>query len=201
MEGPTFKTKRKRRQLGKTDYYARLKMIRSGKIRAVIRKSLRRIFVHFTIARLGGDRTKSYTTSRELNEYGWEFSKNNIPAAYLTGYLGGVKAKEKDINEVIPDLGYQDSTKGNKINATVKGLVDAGLTIPHSASIFPSEKRLKGKHISDFASMLNDENEEKYERQFKAYIRKEIDPKEIPKVFSQTLSKIAKDYNEKPPDL
>jgi len=31
----------------------------------------------------------------------------------------------------------------------LKGLVDGGMEIPHSDSIFPSDERIKGAHISE----------------------------------------------------
>ena len=33
--------------------------------------------------------------------------------------------------------------------AALKGMVDAGLGVPHSEDIFPSEDRLAGAHIDD----------------------------------------------------
>ena len=46
--------------------------------------------------------------------------------------------------------GYQwMEIKGSRIYAALKGILDAGLNIPHSDGIFPNEERIKGKHISE----------------------------------------------------
>lgn len=200
MGGPDYRVKRKRRRKGKTDYYARLKML--GKTRAVIRKSLRQIIIHFSIAKIVGDKTLSFTSSIELMNYGWKYNKANIPAAYLTGYLAGVKARKKKIIEkAIPDFGFQKNTKGNKLNAAVKGVSDAEIDIPHSESVIPSIERIKGKHIAKFARNLKKESSAKYENQFGGYLRKNTDPTDISNVFSKTLRKIANTHEEEPPSI
>ena len=55
---------------------------------------------------------------------------------------------KKEIKEAILDLGLYPSTKGSRIYACVKGVLDAGLNIPCDESIFPSEERIKGLHIA-----------------------------------------------------
>lgn len=201
MEGPTYRVKRKRRRLGKTDYRLRYQLIRSGKIRAVIRTSLRKILIHFSKAKLGGDVTLSYSTSNELSDYGWEYNKVNLPAAYLTGVLAGFKAKKKEINEAIPDYGHQNNTRGNKLNAAVKGLNDAGIDIPYSQTVLPNVKRIRGEHIAKIAKNLKRTSKKRYKKQFSEYKRKGADPMEIPDAFSQTLGNIADTFGNEPPKI
>lgn len=201
MEGPTYRVKRKRRRLGKTDYRLRYQLIRSEKIRAVIRTSLRKIFIHFSKAKLGGDVTVSYSTSSELADYGWGYNKVNLPAAYLTGFLAGLKAKKEGINKAIPDYGHQNNTMGNKLNAAVKGLSDAGINIPHSQSVLPNGKRISGQHIAKIAENLKQKSKERYKRQFSEYRRKGLNPMEIPNTFSQTLSNIAEAFGKEAPKI
>ena len=40
-------------------------------------------------------------------------------------------------------------TAGGRAFATLKGLVDGGLEIPHSEKLYPDETRIKGEHISE----------------------------------------------------
>jgi large subunit ribosomal protein L18 len=54
------------------------------------------------------------------------------------------------ISEGIADIGLHASTKGNRIYAAVKGVVDAGVDVPHSPEIFPAEERISGKHIKEY---------------------------------------------------
>jgi len=138
----------KRRREDKTNYRKRLGLIKSNKTRLVIRKSLSNISIQFVNFIPKGDQTIASASSVELKKFGWNRT-GNIPAAYLTGLLAGKKAKDKKIEEAVLDLGLQRSTKGSRIYAALKGVLDSGVNVPHSADILPSEDRIKGKHISD----------------------------------------------------
>jgi len=96
-----------------------------------------------------GDKTLLTVNSRQLQDFGYTFSKSNLPAAYLTGLLFGKKMLALGISEGIADIGLHASTKGNRIYAAVKGVVDAGVDVPHSPEIFPAEERISGKHIKE----------------------------------------------------
>ena len=63
--------------------------------------------------------------------------------------LAGKKAREKNVDSAVLDLGLQTSTKGSRIYAALKGVIDSGISVPHSEDILPGEDRIKGKHISD----------------------------------------------------
>jgi large subunit ribosomal protein L18 len=95
-----------------------------------------------------------------LKKIGWT-KTGNVPAAYLTGLLAGKKAKEKNVTEAVLDLGLQTSTKGSRIYAALKGVLDAGINVPHSKDILPSEDRIIGKHISEEIAKQFDEIKKK----------------------------------------
>ena len=138
----------KRRMERRTNYRKRLALIKSGKVRLVIRKSLSNISVQLINFNPNGDQTVASAVSTELKKFGWT-KTGNVPAAYLTGLLAGKKAKEKNVKEAVLDLGIQTSTKGSRIYAALKGVLDAGVNVPHSKDILPSEDRINGKHISE----------------------------------------------------
>ena len=138
----------KRRRENKTNYRKRLALLKSDKTRLVIRRSLSNITVQFVNFLPKGDETIASATSAELKKFGWNRT-GNIPASYLTGLLAGKKAKDKKIDEAILDLGLNISTKGSRIYAALKGVLDSGIKVPHSEEILPSEDRIKGKHISE----------------------------------------------------
>jgi len=140
----------KRKRIGKTNYKKRLKLLLSNKPRLVIRKSINNVLAQVVQYDAKGDKVIVSAHSSELKKYGWDSSKKNLCAAYLVGLLIGGKAKKKDIKEVIVDIGLQKSVKGSKIYSLIKGCVDKGLIVPCSKEIFPSEDRIKGKHIKDF---------------------------------------------------
>lgn len=138
----------KRRRENKTNYKKRLALLKSRKTRVVIRKSLSNISVQFINFISKGDETIASANSTELKKLGWN-KTGNIPAAYLTGLLAGKKAKDKKIEEAILDLGLQTPTKGSRVYAALKGVLDSGIKIPHSKEVLPNDDRIKGKHISE----------------------------------------------------
>ncbi len=145
---PTYKMPFRRRREGKTNYRKRLALLKSGKHRLVVRKSLKYITVQIIGYDEVGDRTVVSVSSKQLRSFGWQFSCDNIPAAYLTGMLIAKKAGEKKIKEVVLDTGLYTSTKGSRIYAVVKGVRDGGLQINVDEKMFPSEDRIAGKHIA-----------------------------------------------------
>jgi len=135
----------KRRREQKTDYKLRLKLLKSGKTRLVIRRSLDNIRVQFVNFNINGDKTESSSISSELKKMGWNHGTGNLPAAYLTGFIAGSKTKTK---EAILDIGMHMNTKGSRIYAALKGVIDAGIAVPHSEEILPDMERIMGKHIN-----------------------------------------------------
>jgi large subunit ribosomal protein L18 len=140
----------RRKRQGKTDYKSRLSLIKSKKHRFVVRKSLKQMIIQAIEYSPKGDNVLFTITSSDLKKLGWKNSTSNIPSAYLTGLLAGKKAKEMKIKEGIFDLGINLSIKGTRIYSALKGLIDYGIKIPFSESIFPSEDRILGKHISNY---------------------------------------------------
>ena len=142
-----LRIKFRRRKDKKTDYKARLAMLKSGKPRLVIRKSNKYLIVEIITSRNAQDSVVCHANSKELVKFGWKYSFKNTPAAYLTGFLIGTKAKKIKINEAILDIGINISTKGSRIYSVLKGALDAGLDIMHSKDVLPSEARIKGEHL------------------------------------------------------
>jgi len=158
-----YRVKMRRRREGKTNYRKRLAYLKSGKPRAVVRKTLKYIIVQIVEYHEDGDKILVGVNSSHLRKYGWSGSFKNTPAAYLTGYLAGKLALKKGINEAVLDIGLQSPVKGSRVFAALKGLVDAGLNVPHSEEVYPSEDRIKGKHISDDVAKMFEEVKSKME--------------------------------------
>jgi large subunit ribosomal protein L5e len=97
-----FQTKLRRRQEGKTDYYARTRMIRqtkdkynTPKYRLVVRFTNTRVICQVIYATLAGDKVLAAADSRELSKYGLTVGLKNYPAAYCTGLLVGRRVLQK----------------------------------------------------------------------------------------------------------
>jgi large subunit ribosomal protein L18 len=148
-KGPTYVVAFRRKREGKTDYRKRLNLLKSRTPRVVVRKSLKHITMQLVEYNPTGDKILVSVHTNELQKLGWKGNTSNTSAAYLTGLLLAKKAKEKNIQNAIADLGLYPTVKGSKLFAAVKGVVDGGLNVPFDDSIAPSEDRLQGKHISE----------------------------------------------------
>ena len=149
-EKTTHRMPLKRRRLGKTDYRKRLALLKSGKHRLVVRVKPRQIIAQIIEYNPEGDRVVISATSLELKKMGWKHHGGNVCAAYLTGLLCGKRAKEKGITEAVLDIGLHTPVHGSNVFATLKGAIDAGMTIPHSEDCFPSDERITGKTIEEY---------------------------------------------------
>ena len=160
QKGSNYRVQLRRRREGKTDYQARKALVTSRKPRLVTRASNKNVEVQIIIAKPHGDEVLASANSRELiKSYGWRAPTGNIPAAYLTGLLCGLKAKAAGIKEAILDIGLVSPTKGSKIFAVLSGVVDAGVDVPHSEEKIVKE-RMKGEHIAKYAKSLGADSEE-----------------------------------------
>jgi len=148
-EGTRYRMPLKRRREGKTDYRQRLKLLKSGKIRAVVRPSNKHIDVQFIRYDRDGDKVEASASSQHLEELGWERHGSNLPSAYLVGYLAGKRAIEKGIDEAILDIGLNHPEKGGRLFSALNGIIDAGISVPHDPEVLPDEDRMKGEHIDD----------------------------------------------------
>ncbi|MEM2103385.1 MAG: 50S ribosomal protein L18 [Candidatus Bathyarchaeia archaeon] len=175
----------RRRRIGKTNYRKRKALVSSGKPRLVIRSSLKNITVQMVAAKPGGDVVLASAHSRELlRNYGWKVSRGNLPAAYLTGLLCGLKAKAKGVSEAVLDIGLHSPTKGAKVFAALKGVLDAEIKVPHGEMKLPDEKRIQGFHIASYGETLS-ANSEKYTAVFSKYLESRISPESLPEHFAE----------------
>ncbi|MFX1316764.1 MAG: 50S ribosomal protein L18 [Promethearchaeota archaeon] len=191
-KGPRYRRSFRRRAQGKTDYQKRLKLLKSRKLRVVIRASNNHIIVQIVQSKLGGDKVLVSAYSKELSsKYGWNANTGNIPASYLTGYLAGLRAKNNNFDIGVFDLGI--FYHRNRILAACKGIIDAGMNVPYSEEFFPEslEEKVKGSHIENYAKLLKREDPEKYEQIFSGYLKKmKNDPLKINQLFLNTLKTI-----------
>jgi large subunit ribosomal protein L18 len=190
--GPRYRRAKRRRFEGKTNYQRRLKLLKSRSLRVVIRASNNHIVVQFVESKKGGDSIVVSAFSKELTKkYSYSANTGNVPAAYLTGYLAGLRAKKKKIQEAILDLGI--FYHRYRVLAAFKGVIDAGIEVPHRDDFFPEnlEDRIKGSHIENYAKSLKQNEPEKYDHLFSGYLKKDkINPLKIGQIISTTLQKI-----------
>jgi len=185
----TYVVKFRRKREGRTNYKKRLALLLSHKPRVVIRITNKRIIAQLVEFDYKGDKVIITIDSGKLRKYNWKYSLKNTPAAYLLGLLFGKTCLEKKYKEGIIDIGLRTFRRGTRIASFIKGLLDSGFYVPHGEDIFPSEDRIKGKHIEEFAKKL-ETDEERYKKQFSDYIKKGIDPKNIVSDFEKVKENI-----------
>jgi large subunit ribosomal protein L18 len=182
----TYEIKFKRRASGRTDYQKRLHLVSSKKVRFVVRKTDKRILAQAVEFGLKGDKTLASADSNDLKEFGF-YGTNNTPSAYLVGYLIGKRVASK-VKEGVLDMGRKTATKGSVVFACAKGINDAGVKVPLSPEAVPSEERMNGKTLDDYAKKLGD----KASATFSGYVNAKITPGEINKAFEKAKAEIAK---------
>jgi len=186
--GSRYRVPLRRRREKKTDYQARKAFVISGKPRLVARSSLKNTTAQIIAAKATGDVVLASAHSRELiRKYGWKGATGNIPAAYLTGLLCGLKAKKNGVTEAVLDLGLVSPTKGSKVFSTMAGALDAGVTIPHDDEKIVKERN-QGDHIIEYAESLG--TPEEYAPEFSTLIEKGLQPQNLGEHFTKVKTDI-----------
>ena len=188
----THITQHRRRREGRTDYRQRLRLVKSGIPRLVVRRSSKGMVCQIIKHETKGDKTVVTVGLKELKKSGWKGYTGNVPASYLLGLICAKEAKKHKVKQAILDVGLHGSTKGSRLYAALKGAVDGGLEVAHSEEIFPDEKRITGEHIQNYAAALKKENQEEYNKRFSAYIKNKVAPETISKHFSEVKAKLLK---------
>ncbi len=194
--GPRYRVPFRRRREGKTNYRSRRALVLSRVPRLVIRLTLKHAIVQVIKSEAIGDRVIVSAHSRELAKtYGWQGNCGNIPSAYLTGFLCGFKAMANGVKKAFLDTGLHIPSKGTRIFAALKGVVETGVEVPHSEDILSEEDRISGKHIAEYAVHLASEPE-LYKQKFSEYLSKGSRPEEIPEHFSVVKDKIKSSFED-----
>jgi len=150
--GPQYTVPMRRRREARTDYHQRLRLLRSGKPRLVARTSNTQVRAQLVETSREGDETVASARSKDLRGYGWEAPTGNMPAAYLTGLLAGLRAVEAGREAAVLDIGLHSPTPGNKVFAVQEGAIDAGVEIPHNEAVLADWPRTRGEHIAEYAA-------------------------------------------------
>jgi large subunit ribosomal protein L18 len=174
----------RRKRENRTDYKKRLHLLLSRKTRLVIRFTNQKVIAQMVNFTTEGDKVVIAVDSSFLKKQGWLYSLKNMPAAYLTGLSIGKKAQSSGVKEAVLDTGFKTPMHKGKTYAFLKGVVDSGLNIPHDGEkIFPSEERISGKHVQDYAKILGEKGAEK--SQFTKYLKNNSQPGKMVETFEK----------------
>jgi large subunit ribosomal protein L18 len=187
-----YRVQLRRRREQKTDYQARKAFVVSGRPRLVARSSLKNTIAQIVVAKPYGDIVLASAHSRELiKKYGWKGATGNVPAAYLTELLCGLKAKKNGVEGAILDLGLVSPIKGCKVFSTLSGVVDAGVEIPHAEDKIVKE-RTEAEHIVEYAETLG--TPEEYAPKFSQSLANKLAPENLGEHFEKVKADIFTAY-------
>ncbi|KAG6837434.1 hypothetical protein H0H93_009528 [Arthromyces matolae] len=237
-----FQVKYRRRREGKTDYYARKRLVTQAKnkynapkYRLVVRFSNRFITVQIIYARLQGDFVLTSASSKELPRYGINHGLTNWAAAYATGLLVARRALTKlgladkyegvveadgsfNVTEALDeedaprpfkaflDVGLKRTSTGSRVFGALKGASDGGIFVPHSEKRFPGydpeskeldtetlKKYIFGGHVAEYMESLEEEDDERFKKQFATYLADGVGSEDIEEIYSNAHAAIRED--------
>lgn len=140
----------RRKRQGKTNYRKRLGLLKSGKPRLVIRITNRDTIAQIIRFEPAGDRIIVAKNAKALQKAGWKYSTGNVVSSFLIGLALGSAALQQGIKEAVLDIGLKPSVKASRTYACLKGVLKAGVQVPHDPSVLPSDGRVLGEHIVTF---------------------------------------------------
>lgn len=235
-----FQVKYRRRREGKTDYFARRRLIcqdknkyNTPKYRLIVRFTNKDIICQIAYARIEGDYVICAAYAHELPRYGVKVGLTNYAAAYCTGlllarrllqklkldsvYEGQLEIDGEEYNvEEAPhaarpfraylDVGLARTTTGARVFGAMKGAADGGIDIPHSTRRFPGydaessefnasvhRDHIMGKHVADYMTYLQENDEEAYKRQFSGFIKAGVAASKVEEMYKKAHSAIRAD--------
>jgi len=108
------------------------------------------------------------------------------------------------------DVGLARTTTGARVFGALKGAADGGLDIPHTIKRFPGydsesndfsaevhRNHIFGKHVADYMTMLKDDDEDLYKRQFSQYIKNGISAEGVEAMYTKAHKAIRDDPSPK----
>jgi large subunit ribosomal protein L18 len=194
----------KRIRTHKTNYRKRQALLISKQDFVTIKITNQNVIAQVLKPEIQGDIVRVSTHSRELRRYGWKGSLNSLPACYLVGLVLGRKALEKGVDKAVLYIGNKPFT--SRIAACMKGIVQAGINIPISSESYPTEHRLNGQHIAEYALKIKTEDINKYNKYFSSLLREGLVPENYQSHVEEITARIQKgeltrgSYNEKQND-
>jgi len=111
-------------------------------------------------------------------------SLKSLPACYLLGLWAGKNAKQKGVESAFLYNGVAPFVKGSRISAFVKGVIDGGVQIPFADEAMPSEERLKGENIANYAKELA-KDKDVYDKRFSGLLKKGFKPEDYAENYAR----------------
>jgi len=122
-------------------------------------------------------------------------------------YVGVEKVDGEDYNvedsgekgpfKAVLDVGLARTSTGAKVFAVMKGVTDGGIDVPHSESRFAGydgeakeysaethRDRILGKHVADYMTLLKEEDDDSFKKQFSKFIAAGVTAESLEKIYT-----------------
>lgn len=122
-----------------------------------------------------------------------------------TYFVDDVDEDKKPFRALL-DVGCKATTTGCRIFGALKGAADGGLDIPHSEKRFPGydrdakeydadmhRERIFGGHVGEYMEYLEEEDNQKYQECFAAYIAADVEADGLEDLYESVHEKIRED--------
>ncbi|ORY24663.1 60s ribosomal protein l5-b [Naematelia encephala] len=109
------------------------------------------------------------------------------------------------------DVGLRRTSTGNRVFGAMKGASDGGIFIPHNTKRFPGfdpetksidaevlQKYIVGGHVAEYMESLEEEDDERFKKQFASYLADDIGSADIEELYSSAYAAIREDPSFKP---
>jgi len=109
------------------------------------------------------------------------------------------------------DVGLKRTTTGSRVFGAMKGASDGGIFIPHSHKRFPGydpetkqldadvlKNYIFGGHVADYMKSLEEEDDERFKKQFASYLADGIGSDDIEEIYTNAHAAIREDPIFKP---
>ena len=113
--------------------------------------------------------------------------------------------------KVFLDVGLKRTTTGNRLFGALKGASDGGLYVPHNEKRFPGydieskeldaevlQKYIVGGHIAEYMESLEEEDDERFKKQFSTYLADGVGSEDIEEIYSNAYAAIRENPEFKP---
>lgn len=148
----------------------------------------------------------------DVYEGNTEVDGNVVTTEYQkkTYYVDEVDDDKRPFRALL-DVGTRATTTGCRIFGAMKGAADGGLDIPHSNKRFPGydratkeydadmhRERIFGGHVNEYMEYLEEEDNQKYQEHFSAYIANDVEADGLEELLESVHEKIREDPSAAP---
>jgi large subunit ribosomal protein L5e len=109
------------------------------------------------------------------------------------------------------DVGLRRTSTGSRVFGALKGASDGGIFIPHSDKRFPGfdpetktldaevlQKYINGGHVAEYMEDLEEEDDERFKKQFASYLADDIGSEDIEELYTSAYAAIRENPEFKP---